>query len=162
MSNGVKESTQATDFVEIYTDGACSGNPGPGGWGASLNWQGNIKEIAGYQAHTTNNQMELMAVIMALESLKRPLKVKLYTDSQYVVLGISDWIKGWKLKNWKNSQKKPVKNSELWQRLDLARQNHQIEWCWVKGHAGNIGNERADQLAREAIIAQNNHNSPEK
>ena len=137
--------------VTIYTDGACSGNPGPGGWGAILRYGDHEKEMNGGEADTTNNRMELMAAIMSLESLKHPCKVALYTDSNYVKDGINQWIHGWKKNGWKTANKKPVKNAELWQRLDEARAKHEIEWHWVKGHAGDVMNERADQLARDGI-----------
>jgi len=136
---------------DIFTDGACSGNPGPGGWGAILRWRGTDKELNGYEPHTTNNRMEMMAAIVALETLKRPLKVRLHTDSQYLKDGITKWIKGWKAKGWKTAAGDPVKNRELWERLDLARQRHDIEFHWVRGHAGHPENERADALARAAI-----------
>ena len=137
--------------VTIYTDGACSGNPGPGGWGAVLLYGEHEKEINGFDAETTNNRMELMAAIEALRTLKQPCKVDLYTDSTYVQKGITEWIHGWKAKNWKNSQKKPVKNADLWQDLDEITQKHDVTWHWVKGHAGHPLNERADALARAAI-----------
>ena len=137
--------------VTIYTDGACSGNPGPGGWGAVLQYGDAKKEINGGTSETTNNRMEMMAAIMALESLKRPMAVNLYTDSTYVRSGITEWLPGWKRRNWRTAAKKPVKNVDLWQRLDSAAAAHQIAWHWVKGHAGNPGNERADELAREGI-----------
>jgi ribonuclease HI len=137
--------------VQAFTDGACSGNPGPGGWGAVLRWRGTEKELKGGEAQTTNNRMELMAAIAALESLKRPLPVDLYTDSQYLRLGITGWIHGWKKNGWKTSDKKPVKNVDLWQRLELAANLHKVKWHWVKGHAGHPENERADALARAAI-----------
>lgn len=137
--------------VLAFTDGACSGNPGPGGWGAVLRWRGTEKELKGGEAQTTNNRMELMAAIAALESLKRPLPVDLYTDSQYLRLGITGWIHGWKKNGWKTADKKPVKNVDLWQRLELAANLHQVKWHWVKGHAGHPENERADALARAAI-----------
>lgn len=137
--------------VTIYTDGACSGNPGPGGWGAVLQFGDAKKEINGGTSETTNNRMEMMAAIMALESLKRPMAVDLYTDSTYVRSGITEWLPGWKSRNWRTAAKKPVKNVDLWQRLDSAAAAHQIAWHWVKGHAGNPGNERADELAHEGI-----------
>ena len=137
--------------VLIYTDGACSGNPGPGGWGAILIWGGHKKELWGGEANTTNNRMELLAAISALEALKRPSKVELWTDSNYVKDGISKWIHGWKKNGWKTAEKKPVKNAELWQRLDAAREKHDISWHWLKGHAGHEFNERADELARFGI-----------
>lgn len=139
------------DMVEIYADGACRGNPGPGGWGALLTAAGKQRELFGGEPATTNNRMELMAVISALESLKRPCSVVLYTDSQYVQKGISEWIHSWKRRGWKTADKKPVKNEDLWRRLDTATQGHRIDWRWVKGHAGNPGNERADALANMGI-----------
>lgn len=143
--------TADADLVVIHTDGACSGNPGPGGWAAILNWRGRSRELSGASAATTNNIMELTAAIMALEALKRPSRVRLHTDSRYVMDGITRWIHGWKKNGWKTSAREPVKNAGLWQRLDAACAPHTIEWCWVRGHAGDPGNERADQLARAAI-----------
>jgi len=137
--------------VIIHTDGACSGNPGPGGWGAVLQYGGNVKELKGGAALTTNNQMELTAAIEALNALKRPCKVELYTDSQYVKNGIGGWLFGWKKNGWKTAAKKPVKNVELWQALDEAVKRHDISWHWVKGHAGDELNERADRLANEGM-----------
>ena len=137
--------------VEAFTDGACSGNPGPGGWGALLRMGGTEKELSGGEAQTTNNRMELMAVIAALEALKRPCRVRLYTDSIYVKDGATKWIHGWKKNGWRTSDKKPVKNAELWQRLDAARNGHEVEWFWVKGHSGHVENERVDLLARMEI-----------
>ncbi len=137
--------------VEIYTDGACKGNPGPGGWGVLLRWNGKEKELWGGEPQTTNNRMELMAAIMALETLKRPCRIILHTDSRYVQNGIDSWIDGWKKKGWKTAAKKPVKNQDLWQRLDKARERHQVDWRWVKGHAGHEGNERADALSNRWI-----------
>lgn len=137
--------------VTIWTDGACSGNPGPGGWGAILHWNGHEKEMSGGEALTTNNRMELMAAIAALESLKRGCAIDLYTDSQYLRGGVTGWLHGWKRNGWKTADKKPVKNVELWQRLDEATQRHDIAWHWVKGHAGHEMNERADALAREGM-----------
>lgn len=137
--------------VIIHTDGACSGNPGPGGWGAILSFGDKEKGLKGSEAHTTNNRMELMAAISALEALKKPCRVDLHTDSQYVQNGISSWIKGWKKNGWRTADKKPVKNVDLWQRLDGALANHDVHWHWVKGHVGHELNERADQLARDAI-----------
>jgi ribonuclease HI len=134
--------------VVIYTDGACSGNPGPGGWGAVLQWNTTGKELHGGDPATTNNRMELMAAIQALEALKRPAEVTLHTDSKYLLDGITKWIKGWERNGWKTSAKKPVKNADLWQRLTKAMDGHTIDWKWVKGHAGDPGNERADELAR--------------
>jgi len=139
--------------VEIYTDGSCRGNPGPGGWGAVLRFNNTEKEIFGGEAATTNNKMELTAVIRALEALKQPSKVRVYTDSQYVQKGINEWIHGWKRNGWKTTDKKPVKNQELWVELDELRKKHDIEWHWVKGHAGHPENERADQLANKGIPA---------
>lgn len=139
------------DVVEIYTDGACRGNPGPGGWGVLLRAGAHEKELYGYQAESTNNQMELMAAIRGLEALKRPSKVVLTTDSQYVRQGITQWIHGWKKKGWKTANKKPVKNKELWQRLDAAAKDHDMQWNWVKGHSGHAENERVDELANKAI-----------
>ncbi len=140
-----------TKDVEIYTDGACSGNPGPGGWGAILRYGEVEKEISGGAAKTTNNQMELMAAINALEALSRPCRVNLHTDSQYVKNGITQWMKGWVRNGWKTAAKKPVKNAELWKQLDAAVQRHDVKWHWVKGHAGHPENERADELARTAM-----------
>ncbi|ATU92462.1 ribonuclease HI [Phyllobacterium zundukense] len=137
--------------LQAFTDGACSGNPGPGGWGAVLRWNGNEKELSGGEADTTNNRMELMAAISALNALKEPCKVDLYTDSVYVRDGISSWIDGWKRNGWKTAAKQPVKNAELWQALDEARKRHKVEWHWVKGHAGHPENERADELARAGM-----------
>lgn len=137
--------------VEVFTDGACSGNPGPGGWGAVLRYGDTEKELSGGEAETTNNRMELMAAIAALEALTRPMDVTLTTDSTYVKDGITKWIHGWKRNGWKTAAKKPVKNADLWQRLELATEKHQIEWAWVKGHAGHPENERADELARLGI-----------
>ena len=137
--------------VEIYTDGACRGNPGPGGWAAVLSAGGREKEISGAQLHTTNNRMELQAVIEALQALKRPLEVRLYTDSQYVRRGILEWLPQWKARGWKTADRKPVKNQDLWQQLEQAAAPHRIEWHWVPGHAGVPGNERCDLLANAAI-----------
>ncbi|MEM7619302.1 MAG: ribonuclease HI [Pseudomonadota bacterium] len=137
--------------VEIYTDGACSGNPGPGGWGAILIYGDNRKEINGGENETTNNRMELMAAIQALNALKHESSVDLYTDSNYVRQGITDWIKNWKRNGWRNAQKKPVKNADLWQTLDEAQTRHNVTWHWIKGHAGHPGNERADELARQGM-----------
>jgi ribonuclease HI len=140
-----------SDAVEVWTDGACSGNPGPGGWGAILSYNGVEKELSGGEAQTTNNRMELMAAISALEALKRPVTVALHTDSQYLRQGITGWIHGWKKNGWKTADRKPVKNAELWQRLEAALGRHKIEWKWVKGHAGDEMNERADALARAGM-----------
>jgi len=137
--------------VEIWTDGACSGNPGPGGWGAILLFGDTVKELSGGEAHTTNNRMELTAAISALEALKRPCEVALHTDSQYLRQGVTGWIFGWKKNGWRTADKKPVKNVDLWRRLDEAVQRHKIDWRWVKGHAGDEMNERADELARAGM-----------
>ena len=137
--------------VTIHTDGACSGNPGPGGYGAILQWGEHTREIKGGEPHTTNNRMELMAAIAALESLKRPCTVDIHTDSQYLRNGIMTWIKGWKRNGWKTADKKPVKNVDLWQRLEAALARHTVRWHWVRGHAGHDLNERADALARQGI-----------
>lgn len=146
------------DLVEIYSDGACRGNPGPGGWGAILRLKGAgrsaEKELWGGEAETTNNRMELMAVIRALEALKRPSRVRLYTDSQYVQKGISSWIHQWKRRGWRTADRKPVKNVDLWLRLDELAAQHEVEWRWVRGHAGHPENERADQLANKGIPPQ--------
>lgn len=141
------------DKVEIYTDGACKGNPGPGGWGALLIAGGHKKELFGGEPNTTNNRMELKAVIEALSALKRPCEVILHTDSQYVQKGISEWIHGWKARGWKTASKEPVKNVDLWQELDAAQATHSIQWRWVKGHAGHDGNERADMLANMGVAS---------
>ena len=139
------------NVVEIFTDGACSGNPGPGGWGALMRYNGSEKEFSGGADETTNNRMELMAAIAALEALKRPSKVTLTTDSTYVRDGITKWIKNWRARGWKTADRKPVKNKDLWQRLEAAVAPHDVTWHWVKGHAGHPENERADELARLAI-----------
>jgi len=139
------------DQIHIYTDGACKGNPGPGGWGALLVAGDKEKELCGGEANTTNNRMELMAVIEALSALKRPCHVIMHSDSQYVLKGITEWLAGWKAKGWKTASKAPVKNVDLWQALDAATTQHQIEWRWVKGHSGHPGNERADQLANRGV-----------
>jgi ribonuclease HI len=142
-----------TPGVVIYTDGACSGNPGPGGWGAVLFFGRHEKELFGGEPATTNNRMELMAAIQALEALTRPCKIELHTDSQYVMKGISEWIGGWKSRGWRTADKKPVKNEDLWRRLDQARLRHEVDWRWIKGHAGHEHNERADALARQGLEA---------
>jgi ribonuclease HI len=142
-----------TSTVEIYTDGACRGNPGPGGWAALLISGENEREISGAETLTTNNRMELTAVIRALEALKRPVQGKLYTDSQYVRQGVLDWLPQWKARGWKTAAKQPVKNQDLWQTLDELVKRHELEWHWVKGHSGNVGNERVDELANRAIDA---------
>ncbi|WP_415894251.1 ribonuclease HI [Neptuniibacter sp. PT8_73] len=138
-------------IVEIFTDGACKGNPGPGGWGAVMRYGDAEKQLWGGEQDTTNNRMELLAAIKALETLNRPCEVILTTDSQYVRQGITEWIDGWKKRGWKNSQKKPVKNADLWQRLDKATEPHSIDWRWVKGHSGHPENELADQLANRGV-----------
>jgi len=143
--------TVSSKIVDIFTDGACSGNPGPGGWGAILRYDGVEKELYGGQSETTNNRMELMAAIAALETLKRPVKARIHTDSIYLRDGITKWIHDWKRRNWRTADKKPVKNVDLWQRLEAALERHDVQWLWVKGHAGHPENERADALARQAI-----------
>lgn len=140
-----------TPKVIIHTDGACSGNPGPGGWGAILQYGDTERELKGGELSTTNNRMELMAAIQALEALKKPCKVELHTDSQYVQKGIHEWIHGWKKRGWLTADRKPVKNDDLWKRLDAARQRHDVDWRWVKGHNGHELNERADALARAGL-----------
>jgi ribonuclease HI len=140
-------------LVEIATDGACKGNPGRGGWGVLLRMGTTEKEMSGGEAHTTNNRMELMAAIEGLKALKKPCRVKLSTDSRYVMDGLTKWIKGWQRNGWKTADKKPVKNQDLWQELDALAQKHELEWHWVKGHSGNAGNERVDALANRAIDA---------
>lgn len=142
---------ETNNSVIIYTDGACRGNPGPGGWGASLRYNGTHKKLFGGEADTTNNRMELMAAIVALETLTRACSIVLNTDSKYVLEGITSWMPNWKKRGWKTAAKKPVKNVDLWQRLDAAIQPHDIEWVWVKGHSGNLGNELADELANQGI-----------
>ena len=141
--------------VEIFTDGACSGNPGAGGWGAVLRWRDTERELKGGESETTNNRMELMAAIRALESLDRPVKVDLYTDSTYVQKGITEWIHSWKRRGWKTAARTPVKNEDLWRRLDNAVQHQDVSWHWIKGHAGHEGNERADALARAGLSEAN-------
>ena len=137
--------------VDIYTDGACKGNPGIGGWGALLQYDGKTRELCGGEAHTTNNRMELTAVIRALEALKRRCRVRLHTDSQYVQLGITAWIHDWKKRGWRTADRKPVKNADLWRELDELAGKHEIEWRWVRGHSGHDGNERADELANRGV-----------
>jgi len=139
--------------VMLATDGACSGNPGPGGWGALLRYRGTERELSGAEAHTTNNRMELMAVIAGLEALKRPCPVHIVTDSEYVMKGITQWLAGWKRNGWKTAARKPVRNADLWLRLDSALEGHRVEWEWVRGHDGHPDNERVDALARAAIKA---------
>jgi ribonuclease HI len=144
-------SEKSKQIVEIFTDGACSGNPGPGGWGAILRFGTVEKELNGSEEHTTNNRMELMAAIMAIEAVKRPCEIHLHTDSEYLRQGITTWIHGWKKRGWKTADKKLVKNQDLWERLDRAIATHNVKWHWVRGHSGHIENERADELARLAI-----------
>jgi ribonuclease HI len=145
--------TTTTNDVTIYTDGACKGNPGPGGWGAWMRAGGHEKELFGGEALTTNNRMELTAVIEALSTLKRPCKVAIYTDSEYVKNGITTWIHNWKRRGWRTADNKPVKNMELWQRLDALVQQHQVAWHWVRGHTGDPGNEKADELANKGVAS---------
>ena len=140
-------------MIEIYTDGACRGNPGPGGWAALLRMGEHEREISGGEAHTTNNRMELTAVIRALETLTRPVQARVYTDSEYVRRGMSEWLAAWKLRGWRTAERKPVKNQDLWQQLDELRTRHQLEWHWVPAHSGIADNERVDRLANEAIDA---------
>jgi len=140
-----------SDPVIIYTDGACKGNPGPGGWGVILSYKGKVKELYGGDPDTTNNRMELMAAIQALETLTKPCSVRINTDSKYVLQGITEWMGNWKKRGWKTASRHPVKNEDLWRRLDAAIMRHDIEWIWVKGHSGNNGNERADALANLGI-----------
>ncbi len=140
-------------LIEIYTDGACRGNPGPGGWAAVLTSGEHEKELSGAETLTTNNRMELTAVIRAIEALKRPSEVRIFTDSEYVRRGITEWVKSWKARGWKTADRKPVKNQDLWERLDALASGHKIEWRWVRGHSGVPGNERVDRLANEAIDA---------
>lgn len=142
-----------SDIVEIYTDGACKGNPGPGGWGALMRYKGVEKSLSGYEPHTTNNRMELMAAIESLKALTRPCNVHLTTDSEYLRKGITEWMVKWKKNGWKTAAKEPVKNADLWQCLDIEAKRHQVQWHWVKGHAGHPENEAADQLANAAIAA---------
>ena len=144
-----------SEVVVIYTDGACKGNPGPGGWGVLMECNGKRKELHGGTPGTTNNRMELTAVIRALEALQRPSRVRLHTDSQYVQLGISQWIHNWKKRGWRTADRKPVKNEDLWRELDALREQHDIEWLWVRGHDGNPGNERADALANLGVAEVN-------
>jgi ribonuclease HI len=145
--------TVAREHVELFTDGACLGNPGPGGWGALLRFDGREKELSGGEAQTTNNRMELMAAIAGLEALKRPCDVVLTTDSQYVKLGVEQWMARWRANGWRTSDRKPVKNQDLWERLSIALADHRVTWHWVKGHAGHAENERVDVLARDAALA---------
>jgi ribonuclease HI len=152
-STDAPSTSAGDDTVEVHTDGACSGNPGPGGWGAVLRWRGRQRELSGYEPETTNNRMELRAAIGALKALKRPMTVRLHTDSAYLRNGITTWLAAWKAKGWRTADKKPVKNQDLWRELEAALGRHRVEWHWVKGHSGNPDNERADQLARDAIRA---------
>ncbi len=151
LNDAPPEKVGGSDTVDIFTDGACSGNPGPGGWGAILRCNGHEKELCGGELGTTNNRMEMMAVIEALRSLKRPVAARVHTDSQYVQKGISEWIHGWKKRGWKTAGKQPVKNEDLWRMLDALAAGHSIEWHWVRGHAGHAENERADELARRGV-----------
>jgi ribonuclease HI len=155
-----RASAMTDDLVEIFSDGACRGNPGPGGWGALLRFNNKEKELWGGEAATTNNRMELTAVIRALEALKQPSRVRLYTDSQYVQKGITAWILDWKRRGWRTADKKPVKNADLWRQLDELAALHDVEWHWVKGHAGHPENERADMLANKGIPGDKKTNSP--
>ena len=148
------DAVESTGVVELFSDGGCRGNPGPGGWGTILRWGEHERELNGYEAHTTNNRMELMAVIAGLEALKRPTQVQVTTDSQYVRNGMTQWMQGWLRNGWKTAAKKPVQNADLWQRLLDAAQPHEIEWHWVRGHQGHAENERADALANAAMDAQ--------
>ena len=153
MTSPSAAAAKPSETVEIYTDGACRGNPGPGGWGAILRARGQEKEISGAESPTTNNRMELQAAIAALQALKRPVEVRLYTDSQYLRNGVLTWLPQWKMRGWKTTDKKPVKNQDLWLALEAEAAKHRIEWHWVKGHAGHPENERADALANAAIDA---------
>ncbi len=153
MTSPRAASPKQPEIVEIYTDGACRGNPGPGGWGAILRARGQEKEISGAESQTTNNRMELQAAISALQALKRPVDVRLYTDSQYLRNGVLTWLPQWKMRGWKTADKRPVKNQDLWEALEAEAVKHRIEWHWVKGHAGHPENERADALANAAIDA---------
>ena len=158
----MSKNVSGTNFevVRIYTDGACKGNPGPGGWGAIVQMDGEEKELLGGEPQTTNNRMELTAVIRALELLKRPCQIEVYTDSQYVQKGISEWLPDWKRRSWRTADKKPVKNEDLWRRLDELAALHDVEWHWIKGHAGHPQNERADLLANKGIPGDKKTNSP--
>jgi ribonuclease HI len=148
------------DVVEIHTDGACSGNPGPGGWGAVLRWRDQSRELSGFAPATTNNRMELEAAITALETLKRPMTVAIYTDSNYLRQGITAWLPAWKARGWRTAARQPVKNQDLWQRLESALARHRVDWHWVRGHSGDPGNERADRLARQALRAARDDGAP--
>jgi ribonuclease HI len=151
MTSSSLDDLSSDKLVEIFTDGACKGNPGPGGWGVLMRYGEVEKELCGGEANTTNNRMEMLAVISGLEALKKATKVRIVLDSQYVQKGMNEWIHGWKARGWKTAAKQPVKNVDLWQRLDLAVARHEVQWQWVKGHAGHEGNERADQLANKGI-----------
>jgi ribonuclease HI len=151
MTSSSLDELSSDKLVEIFTDGACKGNPGPGGWGVLMRYGEVEKELCGGEANTTNNRMEMLAVISGLEALKKATKVRVVLDSQYVQKGMNEWIHGWKARGWKTAAKQPVKNVDLWQRLDLAVARHEVQWQWVKGHAGHEGNERADQLANKGI-----------
>ena len=151
MASTPEDPPRRTAAVEIFTDGACRGNPGPGGWAAILRYRGVEKELAGGETMTTNNRMEMTAAIRGLEALNRPCRVRVFTDSQYVRDGVTQWLAGWKARNWRTADKKPVKNVDLWQQLDAAAARHQVEWVWVRGHAGHPENERADALARASV-----------
>lgn len=146
------EQSRVENQVALFTDGACSGNPGPGGWGVLLRYRESEKELSGGEPATTNNRMEMLAVINGLEALKKPVRVRIYTDSQYVMKGVTEWLASWKRRGWKTADRRPVKNMDLWQRLEAALVPHQVEWQWVRGHSGHPENERVDQLARAAII----------
>lgn len=150
-ADGAKHGRPTDDIVHAFTDGACSGNPGPGGWGAILRMGERERELSGFEAQTTNNRMEMMAAISALEALRRPCRVRIHTDSRYLMDGVTQWVAGWKRRGWKTADKKPVKNVDLWQRLEAALAPHEVAWTWVRGHAGHPENERADALARAAI-----------
>lgn len=154
MTNEQDAISAGSDHVELYTDGACKGNPGPGGWGVLMRYKGRSKELCGGEAETTNNRMELMAAIKGLEALNRPCVIDLYTDSKYVMTGINEWIHNWKKKGWKTADRKPVKNVDLWQQLDVQVAGHQIRWHWVRGHSGHDGNETADRLANQGVVTR--------
>ena len=153
MGRSRPDMERADEWVCLFTDGACSGNPGPGGWGALLRYRGREKELSGGESETTNNRMELLAAINGLEALNRPARVRIVTDSQYVMKGVTEWLPGWKRRGWKTADRQPVKNIDLWRRLEAALAPHQVEWEWVRGHSGHAENERVDQLARRAIPA---------
>ncbi len=154
----MEQEVDSKDFVEIFTDGSCKGNPGPGGWAALLKFKGHKKELSGADPHTTNNRMEMTAAIMALETLKRPCRVRLMTDSEYLKKGITEWLKNWKKRDWLTSNKTPVKNEDLWRRLDQVVSSHEVTWEWVRGHNGHLENEFVDQLANSAIKKLNKKN----